>query len=78
MIKKLLLFSILVYFYSCASAQKVVESKPETESKITDNEIIYYEDTAHILEQLADNRIYRPRAEYVGPMDQTYVPIDQR
>ncbi len=33
--------------------------------------------TAHILEQLADNRIYRPRAEYVGPMDQTYVPIDQ-
>lgn len=34
--------------------------------------------TAHILEQLSDNRIYRPRAEYVGPMDQTYVPIDQR
>jgi citrate synthase len=34
--------------------------------------------TAHILEQLADNRIIRPRAEYVGPVDQHYVPIDQR
>jgi citrate synthase len=34
--------------------------------------------TAHVLEQLSDNRIYRPRAEYIGPMDQVYVPIDQR
>ena len=34
--------------------------------------------TAHILEQLADNRIYRPRAEYVGPVDLKYVPIDKR
>jgi citrate synthase len=33
---------------------------------------------AHILEQLGDNRLIRPRAEYVGPLDQHYVPIDQR
>ncbi|MHB8732496.1 MAG: citrate/2-methylcitrate synthase [bacterium] len=34
--------------------------------------------TAHVLEQLADNRIIRPRAEYVGPRNRTYVPIDKR
>lgn len=34
--------------------------------------------TAHILEQYADNRLIRPRAEYVGPTDQHYVPIAER
>ena len=34
--------------------------------------------TAHILEQLADNRLIRPRAEYVGPVNQHYVPIAER
>ncbi len=34
--------------------------------------------TAHVLEQYADNRLIRPRAEYVGPRDRQYVPIDQR
>lgn len=34
--------------------------------------------TAHILEQLQDNRIIRPRAEYTGPTNQQYVPIDLR
>jgi len=34
--------------------------------------------TAHVLEQLADNRLIRPRAEYVGPVNRTYVPIEQR
>jgi citrate synthase len=34
--------------------------------------------TAHVLEQYADNRLIRPRAEYVGPTNQKYVPIEQR
>ncbi|WP_145136060.1 MULTISPECIES: citrate synthase [Paenibacillus] len=34
--------------------------------------------TAHILEQYENNRIIRPRAEYVGQTDQKYVPIEQR
>jgi citrate synthase len=34
--------------------------------------------TAHILEQYADNRLIRPRAEYVGEKDVAYVPIDRR
>lgn len=33
---------------------------------------------AHILEQYSDNRLIRPRAEYVGKVNQKYVPIDQR
>jgi citrate synthase len=34
--------------------------------------------TAHILEQYADNKLIRPRAEYVGPRNVPYVPIEQR
>jgi citrate synthase len=34
--------------------------------------------TAHVMEQLADNRLIRPRAEYVGPRDLPYVAIDKR
>jgi len=34
--------------------------------------------TAHVREQYADNRIIRPGSEYVGPTDQTWVPIDDR
>ena len=35
--------------------------------------------TAHILEQYANNRLIRPRAEYTGrPHPQPYVPLDQR
>lgn len=33
---------------------------------------------AHILEQYSNNRLIRPRADYVGPGMQKYVPIDQR
>jgi citrate synthase len=33
---------------------------------------------AHILEQYSNNRIYRPRGNYVGPRDLHYVPIDER
>ncbi|WP_027964274.1 citrate synthase [Halalkalibacillus halophilus] len=33
---------------------------------------------AHILEQYADNRLIRPRADYVGPDKQAYVSIDKR
>jgi citrate synthase len=34
--------------------------------------------TAHVREHYADNRIIRPGSEYVGPVDQTWVPIDER
>ena len=34
--------------------------------------------TAHVLEQYADNRLIRPRAEYVGPRNRAFVPIEQR
>jgi citrate synthase len=34
--------------------------------------------TAHILEQYANNRLIRPRAEYVGPKNVTYVPLNDR
>jgi citrate synthase len=34
--------------------------------------------SAHILEQLADNRIIRPNAEYVGPEIRDYVSIGKR
>lgn len=33
---------------------------------------------AHILEQYADNRLIRPRAEYVGPDKQEYIPVEKR
>src|SRR5205085_10682734 len=33
---------------------------------------------AHVLEQYGDNRLIRPRAEYVGEKDVAYVPIDRR
>jgi citrate synthase len=35
--------------------------------------------TAHVLEQYANNRLIRPRAEYIGPeYPQRYVPIENR
>jgi citrate synthase len=34
--------------------------------------------TAHILEQYANNKLIRPRAEYVGPRDVPYLPFDER
>jgi citrate synthase len=34
--------------------------------------------TGHILEQYHNNKLIRPRAEYIGKRDQKYVPIDER
>ena len=34
--------------------------------------------TAHVLEQYADNKLIRPRAEYLGKHNVPYTPIDQR
>jgi citrate synthase len=35
--------------------------------------------TAHILEQYRNNRLIRPRADYIGaPVGQKWVPIEQR
>jgi citrate synthase len=34
--------------------------------------------TAHLLEQWSDNRLIRPRAEYVGERDKTFTPVEKR
>jgi citrate synthase len=34
--------------------------------------------TAHILEQISNNRLIRPEAEYTGPQDSTFVPLTER
>jgi citrate synthase len=34
--------------------------------------------TAHVMEQYANNRLIRPRAEYIGGMDRKFVPIESR
>jgi citrate synthase len=34
--------------------------------------------TAHVIEQYENNRLLRPLSNYVGPVDRSYVPIEQR
>jgi citrate synthase len=35
--------------------------------------------TAHVIEQLDDNRLIRPRADYIGPKyPSPYIPMEQR
>ena len=34
--------------------------------------------TAHILEQVGDNRLIRPDADYTGPNEATFVPLNER
>lgn len=34
--------------------------------------------TAHVLEQYADNRLFRPQSAYVGPTGLRWVPLDER
>ena len=34
--------------------------------------------TGHILEQYGNNKLIRPRAEYIGPRDLIYTPVDER
>jgi citrate synthase len=34
--------------------------------------------TAHVLEQYGNNRLMRPRADYIGPKSRDYTPLDRR
>ena len=34
--------------------------------------------SAHIMEQWADNRLIRPRGEYIGPRDLAWAPLEAR
>jgi len=34
--------------------------------------------TAHVIEQLENNRLIRPQSEYIGPLDLKWVPVDER
>jgi citrate synthase len=34
--------------------------------------------TAHVLEQLSDNRLIRPQSEYTGPLGMKVTPIEER
>jgi citrate synthase len=34
--------------------------------------------TAHILEQIGNNRLIRPESEYTGPTDLKFVPLNKR
>ena len=34
--------------------------------------------TAHVLEQLGNNRLIRPESEYTGPRDVPYLPLERR
>jgi citrate synthase len=34
--------------------------------------------SGHIIEQLTDNRLFRPKAQYIGPHNVPYTPIDRR
>lgn len=34
--------------------------------------------TAHLLEQYANNRLFRPSSDYIGPQDQEWVPLEKR
>ena len=55
-----------------------ISAFPATSSPVSSRAGASPDGPAHVLEQLADNRLIRPQATYDGPPPGPYVPIDKR
>ena len=67
---------INVDFYSASTYYVLGISRDQFTSIFTISRMAGW--TAHVIEQLANNRLMRPESLYVGPMDVKYTPIDER